>query len=236
MKATLDPSNNNSPSVSPVSNDRAHLHHRVLERRVLGDHSFVVRMERRAIAFKSGQYISVGVKGDLNMREYSIYSPEQADFVEVLIREVDGGIVSPRLKKLEAGDMAYIEGPFGYFTVEPHMRSAKLFFIASGTGISPFHSMVLSDPKLDYQLIHGVRTKDECYEHKLFDTSRVVSCVSREDGGSFNGRVTSYLRQNKIDAAGFYFLCGNCDMIYEVFDILSSSGVPSSQIFAEVYF
>jgi ferredoxin--NADP+ reductase len=42
--------------------------------------------------------------------------------------------------------------------------------------------------------------------------------------------VTDYLREHPADPAWLCYLCGNCDMIYEAFDILRS------QLFAEVYF
>jgi ferredoxin--NADP+ reductase/benzoate/toluate 1,2-dioxygenase reductase subunit len=32
------------------------------------------------------------------------------------------------------------------------------------------------------------------------------------------------------------FLCGNCDMIYEAFDLLQDKGLPAAQIHTEVYF
>jgi len=48
--------------------------------------------------------------------------------------------------------------------------------------------------------------------------------------------VTDYLRATPIDSSARYYLCGNCDMIYEVFDILQQGGVAVEQISAEVYF
>ena len=32
------------------------------------------------------------------------------------------------------------------------------------------------------------------------------------------------------------YLCGNSEMIFEAFDILKSGGIPSTDLFAEVYF
>jgi ferredoxin--NADP+ reductase/benzoate/toluate 1,2-dioxygenase reductase subunit len=32
------------------------------------------------------------------------------------------------------------------------------------------------------------------------------------------------------------YLCGNCDMIHDVFDILEKQGVNSDNVFTEVYF
>jgi hypothetical protein len=48
------------------------------------------------------------------------------------------------------------------------------------------------------------------------------------------GQVVKRFRE--IDPDAFYYLCGNCDMIYEVYDILKARGVSTGNIFAEVYF
>jgi ferredoxin--NADP+ reductase len=48
--------------------------------------------------------------------------------------------------------------------------------------------------------------------------------------------VTDALRAEPIDAEARYYLCGNCDMIYEAVDILQDAGVPHANLFAEVYF
>ena len=39
-----------------------------------------------------------------------------------------------------------------------------------------------------------------------------------------------------VDPRTLCYLCGNCDMIYETFDILKRHGVPPEQLYAEVYF
>ena len=39
-----------------------------------------------------------------------------------------------------------------------------------------------------------------------------------------------------VDSSTYCYLCGNSDMIYEVYGILRDRGVSREQIFAEVYF
>jgi len=211
--------------------------HRVEHVRDLNSGTYVLRMNRGDIDFQTGQYVSVGVKGDLNMREYSVYSAPGEDFLEILVKEVEHGLVSRRLRKLQPGDLVTVEGPFGFFLIDDEwIASRKFYFIATGTGISPFHSFVKSYPNINYTLLHGVRTPDERYDADIFAADRYISCVSREDGGTFRGRVTEYLRQNPPESDALFYLCGNCDMIYESFDILTGQGVESTQLFAEVYF
>jgi ferredoxin--NADP+ reductase len=177
------------------------------------------------------------IPGSVEKREYSVYSGENDDFLEVLVREIEGGKVSGRLKKLKPGTEIEVEGPFGFFKFNPEkFASQKFLFVATGTGISPFHSFVRTFPELDYQLVHGVRLKEEAYEHADYQKEKVMLCLSGEETGDFNGRVTDFLFTQKIDRETNCFLCGNSEMIYEVFDILTGKVIPVSNIYSEVYF
>ena len=210
---------------------------KVLENRVLGGGSFLLRFERRQMTFRTGQYVSIGVADHREQREYSIFSGENDPDLTVLIKEVEGGLVSKRLARLVPGDILKVDGPFGYFTLDEALKAgAPVLFIATGTGISPFHGMISTYPDLVFRCLHGVRTLEDLPLLEGFDRSKVISCVSREAGSDFHGRVTTYLRENPIDPTAHAFLCGNCDMIYEAFDILRAAGLGSQQISTEVYF
>lgn len=218
--------------------------------------AYVLRFDRNGLEFEPGQYVAVGLHGEIDMREYSIYSAPQDEFVEILVKEVAGGQVSRQLRQLTSGQQVAVDGPFGFFTIDEAARSGQpLLFIATGTGVSPFHCFAQSYPGLNYRLLHGVRTLEERYDHDVFDPRRVTTCVSRAEidvaagsrnsGGGvdgtgteplFQGRVTDYLREHPVAPETLCYLCGNCDMIYESFDILKTQGVAPEQLFAEVYF
>lgn len=211
--------------------------HKLLETRKLTDSTYVLKMERRGLAFKSGQHILLGESGSIHNREYSVYSGEQDDFFEVLIKEVEAGMVSKQLKKLIKDDMLQIEGPLGFFTIEPELlKTAKFLFVATGTGIAPFHSFSRSYPHLNYHLLHGVRKATEAYERNHYPAEKYSLCTTQDEKGDFQGRVTDYLRQNPVSKDTHCYLCGNFEMINEVFDILENQGVPPQQVHAEVYF
>ena len=84
-------------------------------------------------------------------------------------------------------------------------------------------------------MIHGTARADEAYEAEYYG-DKYFHCVSREEGGDFSGRVTDYLATLEIAPETNAFLCGNCDMIYEAFDLLQDKGLPTAQIHTEVYF
>lgn len=209
----------------------------ILQVRNLTDTAYILRLDRNNMKFIAGQHLTLGIPGENQFREYSIYSPETEPYLEVLIKEVDKGTVSKRLHKLKPGNLLKVEGPFGFFSLKEEKRkSGKFLFVATGSGIAPFHSIVGTYTGLDYQLLHGVRTIEDAYERDFYQPNKHILCTSRDEHGDFHGRVTDYLRQNKIDRDRMVYLCGNCDMIYEVYDLLTSQGVPYDNIKTEVYF
>ncbi len=219
-----------------MNSEYNHLH-RVISMRFLTPTAYVLRIERHGLAFKAGQHLLIGLNDSIESREYSVYSSESDDYFEVLIKEVDDGHVSKQLKKLKQGDLVKIEGPLGYFTIDTEiLANGKFLFIGTGTGISPLHSFVKSYPALNYQLLHGVRFTNEAYDKNDYEASRHILCTTGDQGGDFFGRVTDYLRKNRVTKDTHCYLCGNFNMIHEVFEILEQQGVPSSQVHAEVYF
>lgn len=211
--------------------------HKIRQIRVLSEGTFVLRFDRGNMQFKAGQHIIVGLKGELNQREYSVYSGENDDYLEILVREVPEGIVSLQLKQCIPGQLLQVNGPFGSFGLEKFdMYSRKLVFIASGTGISPFHSFVKSYPGIDYILLHGVRYKNEAYERNDYDPLRYILCTSKDSNRGHKGRVTRFLPGYPVYPDMLFYVCGNNNMIYEVSHILRGKGIPAENIFSEVYF
>ena len=229
----------------------------VIGTKELTESTYVLKIGRGGLAFEAGQYISLGLPGNAEKREYSIYSGVDDDYLDVLVKEIDEGIVSKQLKHLQKGAHVEMDGPFGFFTLKKeNKKDIKPVFIASGTGIAPFHSFVRSNPQLEFTLIHGVRLAEEAYdreaynrivnERKAFNTmppgqdtsgqNRYILCTSRDQKGDFHGRVTHYLSENPQGLDSDYYLCGNSNMIHEVYEILREQGVETGRIHAEVYF
>jgi ferredoxin--NADP+ reductase/benzoate/toluate 1,2-dioxygenase reductase subunit len=211
--------------------------HEITHVRFLTDTTFVLRFKRENLKFKAGQRIIVGLQRDPDQREYSVYSGENDDYLEILVKEISDGNLSVKLKQCKPGQFLQVNGPFGSFGSENYDRlSRKLIFIATGTGISPFHSIIRSSPAINYTLFHGVRFRNEAYEREEYDASRYIICTSKESSGGRKGRVTKFLSEYKVTPEMLFFLCGNGNMIYEVYHILRNKGIPSEKIFSEIYF
>jgi ferredoxin/flavodoxin---NADP+ reductase len=203
----------------------------------LNESTYILRFSGGGMDFKPGQHIKLGVKGSGQHREYSIYSSPDNSSIEVLIKEVDFGLVSTQLKNVKPGDELSVKGPYGFFLTDAKPKQGeKLLFIASGTGIAPFHSFILSHPEADYRLIHGIRNINEAYEREDYEAGRYFTCTSRGKKGDFNGRITDYLLTGLEEKADKVYLCGNSSMIYDAMDILRAHGYRHDQLFTEVYF
>jgi ferredoxin-NADP reductase len=212
-------------------------YYKVDDIRSLTENTFVLSLPKSRFKFEAGQHISLSIMGDYQSREYSIYSAEEGDNLEILVKEVEGGYFSPKLKHLKTGDLVEVHGPFGKFGLDEKKRDThQHVFIASGTGIAPFHSMVKSNPGLNYQLIHGVRYINEAYEIGEYERDRVIVCTSRDEKGDFYGRLTDYLKKTDFVKNTCFYLCGNSDMIFDAMEILKSKGFDRDSVTVEVYF
>jgi ferredoxin--NADP+ reductase/benzoate/toluate 1,2-dioxygenase reductase subunit len=211
--------------------------YKVEEIRQLTDETFSLKLPRARFEFQAGQHISLGIYGDYQSREYSIYSGKNDNNLEVLVKEVEKGYFTPKLRKLKVGDLVEIHGPFGKFGMEPKdAETGKFVFIASGTGIAPFRSIVRTYPEINYSLIHGVRYSKEAYDRSEYASDRYMLCTSRHSKGTFQGRLTSYLKDCTFTSETQFYLCGNSDMIFDSLEILKEKGFERDQIHCEVYF
>lgn len=210
--------------------------HRVLSVRNVNDSSFVIRLKRNGLSFKTGQHINIGPFNEGYTREYSIYSGETDSDIEVLVKEVmpPQGFVSPMLRNIKAGDQVMVEWPLGYFVL-PNEPS-KLLLVATGTGIAPYHSYISTYPDLDYLLLHGIEKRADACEPEFYDRERLILCTSKMPDGDYFGRVTSWLQENDLSPFEHIYLCGNRNMINDAREILTQKGFTSEQVHAEAYF
>ena len=196
-----------------------------------------VKTERPESIIYAGQCFNVGVPGDSVNREYSMYSPANAPYLEFLIKVVEGGYVSPLLQRLKVGDFLEIDGPYGqFFLREPENLSLSYVFLGTGTGIAPFRSFVKTYPDINYQIIHGIRYPEERYDASDYIDGRYIPCISKNDTELTSQRITDYLIDSPIDKNSIVYLCGNRNMIIDAFEILRDQQVSGDNIFTEVFF
>lgn len=206
------------------------------------------------IHFMPGQFASAvipgaGPKGRDLRRAYSIASPPEREWIELVIKKVEGGPGTTYLSSLKAGDRMRIVAPYGEFVVKRE-RFPNLCVISTGTGIAPFRSLVQSKGFQESALesvrfLFGVQSQAErLYTTELQNGSRFefLEAISRPTPGwtGFEGRVTDLLRSAKFEGYPWlesqFYMCGNSAMIDEVKIILAERGVPKDCVFQEVYY
>ena len=211
--------------------------HQVIELEFLTSETFVLHLERKELQFEPGQYLILRNPSKGDGREYSIYSSVHDKQLSFLVRKVEEGDFTHFLCHLKPGDKLQVEGPRGFFILDEKTKNGQeALFIATGTGISPFHSYVRSYPELNYQMLHGVRFADEAYGRHAFNKHRYCLCVSRGEGGGYSGRVSCYLKDKPVAKDVTYYVCGNSDMIDEVTSVLENYGLAAENIRTEVFF
>ncbi|HWR99547.1 MAG TPA: FAD-binding oxidoreductase [Prolixibacteraceae bacterium] len=213
-------------------------HSKILDIKNLTESTYIIRLEKNNFEFKAGQYLVLNIPGENKAREYSIYSAEDAPYIDLLIKEVTDGEVSKELKYMKIGTKLEISGPFGFFVLrdkKPNDRT-HYTFVATGTGISPFHSMIQSFPDLDCEVILGIKYGYEAYDADHYPAGRLKICTSQDKKGDFSGRVTQYLKEKEIRKDSVYYICGNSGMVHEVSEYLGQSGIAPENIRTEVFF
>lgn len=167
---------------------------KVISKNFLTPDVFTLKVEKGDFKITAGQCFNLGLVGEGVNREYSIYSSANSSYLEFLIRRMDGGLVSDHLSKLMPGDSIEVDGPYGEFCLNLEDLEKKFVFIASGTGIAPFHSFINTYPNLDYVLVHGVRSSSETYESHTYAPDRYMPCISQNQIGP-KQRVTDFLKK-----------------------------------------
>jgi ferredoxin-NADP reductase len=198
---------------------------------------FLLRTERNGFPFVAGQ--NVGISEHLvyhRSKDFSICSSSgEADFIEFMIKENKAGTISPMLRRLPPGAKLDLTGPYGEFFHRQEWQGRQIF-LATGIGISPFLSFLRSGPVENYLLVHGVRKAADLKLADGVDPAHYVSCISRELGGTYRGRITAYLESLELRGDDLFYICGNPLAAKEIHDLLQRRGVPDDRIIREFYY
>ena len=208
----------------------------LIGRRWLSKHSFEITLTKpKSFVYIPGQWIRLAHHGA--ERDYSLVSAPADPNLALCIRKVAGGKFSPDLSNAPIGSNFRFNGPHGYFSFRPSARQA--IFVATGTGLAPFVSMVRSKVT-GFILLHGVNTASDIYYESEFksDAIQYIPCVSATDTVSdahFRGRVNQYLRRYLPPGQYDFYLCGRREMIRDV-TLLVDEKFTGSLIFTEIFY
>ena len=196
---------------------------------------FVLSVKRR-VQFQPGQTVKVSLDDDLPPRIYSICSGPDDPMLSVLYNIKAGGSLTPRLARLSPGDSIRLSEPGGTFVG----TEAPALWIATGTGIAPFYSMLRAGLGHNKTLLHGVRHANQFYFHTEWEQTLGARyhrfCSGEKPDGIVHGHVNQYFEQAGAPLPGRVYICGQATMCVEIRDLLIARGVPFGNIIVEIYF
>ena len=204
--------------------------------------------------FVAGQWLSFKANkpdGEEITRAYSIASaPGDNNRFALCLNRVQDGFMSNFLCDMKEGEEIRCQGPFGDFIMRPPLRDT--IFIATGTGIAPFRSMLhwlLADAnrhqEKQFWLLFGNRTKDSIYYHDEFlslagqhPNLHYLPTLSREgpEWQGLRGYVQEHVPgiiQGRTDMHAY--ICGLDKMIKANRDLLKGLGCDRKSILYEKY-
>ncbi len=221
------------------------------------DSLFSFRVTRpRTLRFRSGEFVMIGLlddKGKPLLRAYSIASPSWDEELEFYSIKVPNGPLTSRLQHIQPGDQIILRPkPVGTLVLDALLPGERLWFLATGTGIAPFASL-MRDPEtyerydsvvmmhtcrtaaeLEYgrQLVEGLKEDPLIgeYAHKL----KYYATTTREPSARM-GRITDNLTSGKVFAdLGIHpmdqahdraMVCGSLAFNIDVKAVLESFGL-----------
>ena len=191
---------------------------------------------KRQVQFKAGQTVKISLDHNLPPRIYSICSGPEDATLNVLYNIKEEGALTPRLARLLPGDSIQLSEPGGTFigTKDPAL------WIATGTGIAPFYSMLRAGLGHNKTLLHGVRNANQFYFDTEWETNLGARyhrfCSGQQPEGIAHGRVNQFFEKKQEPLPDRVYICGQATMCVEIRDILIAQGVPYNHIIVEIYF
>ncbi len=206
-------------------------------------------------AFMAGQFVLFDVplldnEADIQPRAYSIAStPTEQDLLFV-IKLVPNGRASRWIEQaLDAGMSVRMQGSFGNFKLDSAPEKQYLF-LATGTGIAPIRSQILSALKeqkdtRQMHLLFGVLKREDLFwmeewrglEEQYPNFHAHISCLSGEadwhgETGSLQERLPQILQEIMTPSV---YICGAPITVKELKEQCLALGIPKSDVHFESY-
>lgn len=222
------------------------------------DTLFSFRVTRPAsLRFRSGEFVMIGLPDDAGkpiLRAYSIASPSWDEELEFYSIKVPDGPLTSRLQHIQPGDAIILRPkPVGTLVLDALLPGQHLWFLATGTGIAPFASL-MRDPetyeKFDQVIMmHTCRTVAELdYGRQLVDSLTDDPLIGDMVAGKLmyyptttrqdfarRGRITDNLASGKVftdlglppldPARDRAMVCGSLAFNIDVKKVLESYGL-----------
>lgn len=175
-------------------------------------------------------------------------APEPGGGVEFTIKEL--GDFTRTIGRVPPGTVAWLDGPYGSFTIDRYPDASGFVFVAGGIGAAPMVSMLRAlaarGDRRPVLFVHACGAWDRVPFReavaRLGDrlALRVVYVIEDppEDWRGETGRITPELLRRHLPAGAAgteYFVCGPGPMIQAVERALHAVGVPLARTHSELF-
>lgn len=200
--------------------------------------------------FQPGQFawLTLGIS-PFRMREHPFSMSSNGDDPEKLSFGIKAvGDFTNTIKDVKPGTVAFLDGPYGVFTIDRYWDSAGFVMIAGGIGITPMLSMLLTaafrKDDRPFLLIYASRNWDDItYREALEDLKGQLELtivhVLRNPPDDWEGE-TGYVDRELLEriipvhrGSRQYFICANPKMMDQVEVALHDLEVPITNIHME---
>lgn len=195
------------------------------------------------VVFEPGQYVRITPEGAQFHRSYSMANVPGTDRLQFFIRLVPGGAFSQWLASAKPGDKVELSTPHGTFFLRDESRPR--LFVAGGTGVAPFLSMLrsmLANPPTNHTtFVIGARTPGH-----LFAMDEVKTLASQLDGmnvqiaveqdaeaGVHAGYPTDLIPKLGLDPSTRVYLCGPPPMVEAGRNAAEAAGLKRADVLCE---
>lgn len=214
---------------------------------------FTIQLEQpETISFTAGQFVSVQVAQNIT-RQYSIAStPTRNSTIDLLVDIAPGGPGSQFFASQQVGGTIQFIGPMGKFVLE--REDGHIVFLATGTGIAPFKSMLdnLFEKQKDgintnqhLYLYYGFRFEQDVFWHEYFEQKQ-------KEHPNFHYMLTvSQPGENWIGCKGYVqacidkqlltqtdteiYICGGRAMVKGTLEYLRTEHIPEERLHFEPF-
>lgn len=195
------------------------------------------------IQFEPGQYVRIHPEGTDFHRSYSMANTPGSDHLQFFIRLVPDGAFSRWLANARAGDKVELSTPHGTFFLRNEERPR--LFVAGGTGVAPFLSMLRSMGETariqPTTLLIGARTPGHFFALEELKALREalpqvdVRLAVEQDASAdcHQGYATDLIADLGLDPSTRVYLCGPPPMVEAGRKAAEAAGMPRQDVLCE---
>ena len=224
------------------------LHTTVTEVQALGAGVMRLRLAAPdAFEYRPGQFVNLE-HPDGQTRSYSLASTGEEAFLELHVRNLPGGLMSPWLHAREVGDAMKMRGPFGECFYLNEDLNQPLLLVGAGTGLAPLYGIARDAIAMGHTgpivLLHGgVDPSGLYYREELQQLEAIAPsfqaqhCVLRDaDETCEEGPLDTIAVRLATDLDNpRCFLCGDPGLVNTLRRGLFLGGVSSANILADPF-